>query len=137
MEFKPFDARNYPTLDVREGYAAWAPTYESTVLDLMDIRLLERLGSVDWTARTCAVDLACGTGRTGSWLKSRGVKRVEGVDFTPLSWKRPARAASMTRFTPPISATPDWRRGDTILRWSRLPTSICPMSGRSMKRRGD
>lgn len=91
MEFKPFDARNYPTLDVREGYAAWAPTYESTVLDLMDIRLLERLGRVDWKARACAVDLARGAGRTGSWLKSRGVKRVEGVDFTPLMLEK-ARA---------------------------------------------
>jgi SAM-dependent methyltransferase len=43
MEFAPFDTRHYPTLTVQDGYREWAETYEATVLDLMDIRLLERL----------------------------------------------------------------------------------------------
>jgi SAM-dependent methyltransferase len=81
-EFSRFDKRGYPTLGVREGYAAWAPTYETTVSDLMDLRLLARLRTVAWGGVERAIDLACGTGRGGGWLKSQGVKRVDGVDFT-------------------------------------------------------
>ena len=81
-DFSRFDARHYPTLGVREGYEAWAPTYEATVSDLMDQRLLERLQTVPWDRMEAACDLACGTGRGGAWLKARGVARVTGVDFT-------------------------------------------------------
>ena len=83
VDFARFDTRHYPTLGVREGYEAWADTYESTVLDLMDLRLLERLKSVDWPGVRRAVDLACGTGRCGAWLKANGVGDMDGVDFTP------------------------------------------------------
>ena len=48
MDFSKFDTRHYPTLPVREGYGEWARTYEDTVLDLMDLRLLARLRTVDW-----------------------------------------------------------------------------------------
>src|SRR5689334_19297696 len=82
VDFARFDARHYPTLPVREGYAAWAATYEDTVSDLMDRRLLERLSGVPWAAAADAVDLACGTGRGGTWLKAKGVARLTGVDFT-------------------------------------------------------
>jgi SAM-dependent methyltransferase len=81
-EFARFDTRHYPTLGVRDGYSAWAETYEATVLDLMDLRLLERLTTVDWAKAGRALDLACGTGRGGAWLKARGVAFVDGVDFT-------------------------------------------------------
>ena len=47
-EFSKFDARHYPTLSIQAGYAAWANSYEATVLDLMDLRLLERLRTLDW-----------------------------------------------------------------------------------------
>lgn len=82
MDFSSFDKRHYPTLSVRDGYAAWAGTYDDTVLDLMDIRLFERLTTVDWAQVAHAVDLACGTGRIGCWLKARGVGSVDGVDLT-------------------------------------------------------
>jgi SAM-dependent methyltransferase len=82
MDFKPYDTRHYRMLPVREGYGEWADTYEETVLDLMDIRLLEGLQTVPWTGLEKAADLACGTGRIGSWLKRAGVKEVDGVDFT-------------------------------------------------------
>ena len=91
VDFARFDTRHYPTLGVREGYAAWAPTYESTVSDLMDQRLLERLTSIDWANVGDAADLACGTGRGGSWLKGRGVARLAGVDFTEVMLEK-ARA---------------------------------------------
>ena len=83
VDFARFDTRYYPTLPVREGYEAWAETYEATVLDLMDLRLLERLRSVEWGTVRRALDLACGTGRGGAWLKARGVREVDGIDLTP------------------------------------------------------
>lgn len=81
MDFSQFDARNYPTLPPREGYDLWAETYEETVLDLMDRRLLARVTQVDWARVRRAVDLACGTGRCGAWLKQAGVAAIDGVDI--------------------------------------------------------
>jgi SAM-dependent methyltransferase len=83
MNFDRFDTRHYPTLGVREGYAEWAPSYERVVQDEMDLRLLERLGAVRWAEARRALDLACGTGRIGRWLRNRGVTRLDGLDLTP------------------------------------------------------
>lgn len=94
MDFAPFDTRRYPTLSVRDGYREWADTYEDTVLDLMDIRLLERLREIDWHRTRRAADLACGTGRTGRWLRKAGVGYLDGVDFTQAMLER-ARAANV------------------------------------------
>ncbi|MGF1609679.1 MAG: class I SAM-dependent DNA methyltransferase [Kiloniellales bacterium] len=82
MDFRHFNTRNYETLPVRQGYSAWAASYERTVLDLMDLRLLARLESVDWLSVRRAADLACGTGRVGVWLKSAGVGTLDGIDLT-------------------------------------------------------
>jgi SAM-dependent methyltransferase len=82
MDFSPFDIRRYPTVDVTDGYAAWAPTYEATVMDLMDLRLLGRDRSVRWSDARRALDLACGTGRIGAWLATQGVRSITGVDLT-------------------------------------------------------
>ena len=82
LSFSSFDKRRYRTVGVQDGYAQWAPTYEGTVLDLMDLRLLARLEAVDWRAASNVLDLACGTGRVGVWLKNKGVRQLTGVDFT-------------------------------------------------------
>lgn len=96
MDFAPFDKRHYPVLSVEDGYGEWAATYEGTVLDLMDIRLLKRL-HVDWRAARRAVDLACGTGRIGTWLKSQGVGALDGIDLTgPMLEKARARGVYAT-----------------------------------------
>jgi SAM-dependent methyltransferase len=81
--FSDFDSRGYRTVDVRTGYGEWVTTYEQTVEDVMDIALLERLTEPVWPAVRRAVDLGCGTGRTGSWLRRRGVAAIDGVDLTP------------------------------------------------------
>jgi SAM-dependent methyltransferase len=91
VDFSRFDTRHYPTLPVRDGYEAWAETYDATVLDLMDLRLLGRLRTIEWPGVRRALDLACGTGRGGAWLKAQGVPEVDGVDFTPAMLAR-ARA---------------------------------------------
>jgi len=83
MDFAPFDRRRYPTLAVREGYGEWAKTYEDVVQDEMDLRLLARIETVDWAAAGPVLDLACGTGRIGVWLRTQGVRRLDGLDFTP------------------------------------------------------
>jgi trans-aconitate methyltransferase len=83
LEFSKFDRRGYPTVSVREGYREWLPSYEATVEDEMDVVLLEGLESVPWAAVSRAADLGCGTGRTGAWLRSRGVARIDGIDLTP------------------------------------------------------
>jgi SAM-dependent methyltransferase len=83
MEMSRYDRRGYATVPVKEGYSQWVTTYEETVADLMDLRLLERLTVVEWAHASRVVDLACGTGRTGVWLKAQGVGTLDGVDLTP------------------------------------------------------
>jgi SAM-dependent methyltransferase len=83
MDFARFDHRRYPTLAVRDGYREWAATYEDVVEDEMDLRLLARIETVEWASAGRVLDLACGTGRIGAWLRARGVQRLDGLDFTP------------------------------------------------------
>ena len=83
MDHSIFDKRRYPVVEVRQGYGEWVRTYEQTVQDEMDLRLLERLETVDWSAAASVLDLACGTGRVGAWLAGRYGAAVDGVDITP------------------------------------------------------
>jgi SAM-dependent methyltransferase len=83
VKFSEFDSRGYRTLDVRAGYTEWLPTYDQTVYDVMDIALLDELAQARWSAVRRAVDLGCGTGRTGAWLRCQGIASIDGVDVTP------------------------------------------------------
>ena len=84
MEHAPYDKRRYPIVGVREGYGEWSRTYEQTVHDEMDLRLLERLRMVDWSSTRLVLDLACGTGRIGVWLRRHCPDAaIDGVDITP------------------------------------------------------
>ncbi len=83
MDFEPFDQRKYRTLGVRDGYGAWSQTYEASVEDEMDLRLLRRIRTIGWTSKRRVLDLACGTGRIGAWLREQGIAALDGVDFTP------------------------------------------------------
>ncbi len=83
MDHSVYDKRRYPIVEVREGYGEWVRTYEDTVQDEMDLRLLERLRTVDWAAARSVLDLACGTGRIGAWLRTRCAAAIDGVDLTP------------------------------------------------------
>lgn len=85
MDHSLFDKRKYPVVDVCEGYSEWVRTYEQTVHDEMDVRLLDRLRTIDWSSINSVLDLACGTGRIGAWLRARTSVRVaiDGIDLTP------------------------------------------------------
>jgi len=83
MDHSIYDKRKYPIVGVREGYGEWVRTYEQTVRDEMDLRLLDKLRTVDWSAPQCVLDLACGTGRVGAWLRKRSAVVIDGVDMTP------------------------------------------------------
>lgn len=80
--FADFDRRNYRTVDVATGYDGWAPTYEQTVMDEMDLALLDRLRTPDWARVRRAADLGCGTGRTAGWLRGQGISHIDGVDVS-------------------------------------------------------
>src|SRR5215472_1388816 len=80
--FASFDQRKYRTFSALEGYARWAETYEDTIKQDMDLRLLEELQSVAWNRIQRCADLGCGTGRTAAWLTSKGVLAIDGVDAT-------------------------------------------------------
>lgn len=82
-DFAAFDQRHYRTVGAVEGYDAWAPTYEDTVQDAMDLALLERLETVAWARVTRAADLGCGSGRTAVFLRSKSGCAIDGVDVTP------------------------------------------------------
>src|SRR5260370_31386950 len=82
MDFSLFDRRGYPVVSVEAGYAEWASDYDSTVAAGLEEPLLESLTSVNWREVRRAAALACGTGRTGVWLKSHGVQTIHGVDLT-------------------------------------------------------
>ena len=93
MDHVVYDRRRYPIVGVREGYAEWSRTYEATVHDEMDVRLLERLRAVDWPAARMVLDLACGTGRIGRWLRRRCPgATLDGLDLTPEMLALAARA---------------------------------------------
>lgn len=84
MDHSIYDKRRYPIVGVREGYGEWVRTYEQTVQDEMDLRLLERLRTVDWSAARSVLDLACGTGRIGAWVRRHcPTAAIDGVDITP------------------------------------------------------
>ncbi|MBI5035367.1 MAG: class I SAM-dependent methyltransferase [Chloroflexi bacterium] len=82
MDHSLYDKRKYPIVDVREGYGEWVQTYEQIVQDEMDLRLLERMQTIDWSKAHQVLDLACGTGRIGAWIKSRCAADIAGVDLT-------------------------------------------------------
>jgi malonyl-CoA O-methyltransferase len=71
-------------LEVKEAYAAWAPTYSprshNPLMELEQRAMLELLPD---PAGKAALDLACGTGRYLATLIARGATSVVGLDISP------------------------------------------------------
>jgi SAM-dependent methyltransferase len=53
------------------------------VQDEMDLRLRDRLQTVDWSAKQFVLDPASDTGQIRTWLRHRGSAAIDGVDVTP------------------------------------------------------
>jgi SAM-dependent methyltransferase len=60
----------------------------------MDIWLLGELQTVSSDKIERCADLGCGTGRTATWLLSKGVRTIDGIDATPEMLER-ARARNV------------------------------------------
>jgi predicted TPR repeat methyltransferase len=107
VDFSLFDRRRYPVVSARAGYAEWADNYEDTVAVGLDRPLLDSLRSINWSEVRLAADLACGTGRTGTWLKEHGVATTHGVDLTPEMLQQAAAKRVYERLhTADVASTP-------------------------------
>jgi SAM-dependent methyltransferase len=95
--FAQYDSRGYRTLDVAAGYSVWAPCYDATMDDRLDLPLLDATALVEWDNVGSAVDLGCGTGRIGAWLKRRGVSHMDGVDASAAMLQQAAAKGSYDR----------------------------------------
>jgi SAM-dependent methyltransferase len=61
----------------------WISSYDASVSDEIDLYLLSQLSNINWSEVRRAADLACGTGRTGQWLKAKNIEQIDGLDITP------------------------------------------------------
>ena len=81
--FSHYDSRNYETHDVVAGYARWAPVYDDRMDRRLDLDLFDRCDLLNKVVPGAhVIDLACGTGRVGAWLRSRGADLLWGVDLS-------------------------------------------------------
>ena len=103
--FGKYDQRQYHTVDVAAGYAEWAKIYDRSVDRRLDLDLLKTLENVPWGILENAVDLGCGTGRIGAWLRRRGAVRVAGLDRSPAMLKRAHRKGNYAGLAISVLAT--------------------------------
>lgn len=82
QRFSHYDRRQYETLPVAEGYARWASSY-GELDDRFDVDLLSASAHLgQHLSGATVVDLACGNGRIGRFLRDSAVAQVVGVDGT-------------------------------------------------------
>jgi ubiquinone/menaquinone biosynthesis C-methylase UbiE len=82
MDFSSHDTRRYQTLSVVAGYDEWSEFYDATVSERLDLPLLDKSRSLKSRTFRNALDLGCGTGRIGCWLKQRSVENIDGIDLS-------------------------------------------------------
>jgi SAM-dependent methyltransferase len=88
--FSLYDARHYPTVDVGTGFEEWARTYHRTVDGQVDLDVLGQLHTVPGPQVRRVVDLGCGMGRIGQWLRQQGIPDIHGVDCSPAMLRQAA-----------------------------------------------
>ena len=49
----------------------------------MDLALMDRIETVEWSSVKRAADLGCGSGRTARWMRTQADFPIDGVDVTP------------------------------------------------------
>lgn len=121
----PFDA---PALDVVDGYARWASSYDATPNPLIDIEGPLVRAMIDGVPPGIAVDAACGTGRHVRHLAERG-HRVIGIDASPAMLAEARRAVPSGDFrTGDLGSLPvPTATADVVV--STLALSHCPDVG--------
>ncbi len=83
LPYAHYDRRSYKTVSVEEGYAIWSRKY-GDFYDQFDIDVFERSPLLKERIEGARVlDLACGNGRIGKWLRAAGASSVVGVDRSP------------------------------------------------------
>jgi ubiquinone/menaquinone biosynthesis C-methylase UbiE len=82
MDFSSHDTRRYQTVSAAAGYDEWSEFYDTTVSERLDLPLLDKSLSLKSSTFRDALDLGCGTGRIGCWLKQRLVENIDGIDLS-------------------------------------------------------
>jgi ubiquinone/menaquinone biosynthesis C-methylase UbiE len=83
LPYAHYDRRGYKTVSIEEGYGLWSLKY-GEFYDRFDIDVFVRSPLViERTRNARVVDLACGNGRIGKWLRNASAASVVGVDRTP------------------------------------------------------
>ncbi|WP_167771227.1 class I SAM-dependent DNA methyltransferase [Bradyrhizobium niftali] len=82
MDFSSHDTRGYQTVSAAAGYDEWSKFYDATVSEQLDLPLLEKSLSLKSATFRDALDLGCGTGRIGCWLKQRLIENIDGIDLS-------------------------------------------------------
>ncbi len=125
MDFSSFDVRKYRVLPVQQGYGEWVQSYDQTVQDEMDLRLLDGIETVPWPDIQCAIDLACGTG---------GLRRTAGGHGPRLREKKPGLVPGVAhhRGSPELSSPTHDRPFGPMRRFPlpTLPVLLLPLDMR-------
>jgi SAM-dependent methyltransferase len=80
--FENFDASKIPPMNVVEGYGLWSKNYDDMLTDNLDGPILDGFLPHLSVEALDIVDLGCGTGRTGAWMrKNLEVRSIDGVDL--------------------------------------------------------
>jgi SAM-dependent methyltransferase len=80
LPFAHYDRRKYRTVSVEAGYGLWARKY-GDFYDRFDVDVFSRSALLlAGLPGARVIDLGCGNGRIGKWMKSVGAASVVGVD---------------------------------------------------------
>jgi SAM-dependent methyltransferase len=78
-----FDPPELHRRSVAEGYAIWSKNYDQMLTYNLDGPILTSFLPFLSSVAGCVIDLGCGTGRTGRWLKENAsVGEIDGVDVS-------------------------------------------------------
>jgi SAM-dependent methyltransferase len=91
MDFSSHDTRGYQTVSATAGYDEWSEFYDATVSERLDLPLLDKSLALKSRTFRDALDLGCGTGRIGCWLKQRFVENIDGIDLSERMLKQAFR----------------------------------------------
>ena len=109
-----------PPVTTRDGYRAWAESYDRPGNQLIDLEQPVVREILAELPAGIALDVACGTGRHARYLAEQG-HRVIGVDSAPAMldrrpptcpkpiWRRPTCAGCRSPITPSMWSCAPWR----------------------------